>query len=252
MSDGSHFKGKGVVEHLREARLKGFRATEESHGIEAPGHIVGGADAAKESVTISLMIWIVATTLGFDHKSLIILLGLFLFGFFLWRAGRGALLAWSRLERVNRLIADEKYEIEHNREEEKEELTEMYEAKGFSGELLKKVIDVLMADDNKLLGIMLEEELGVSLESYEHPLKQALGAACGVLFASFALAIGVAISKNFGIYFATFIVISISSYIISYIEKIELLHAIIWNLAVTFMASFGTFFFAKFILPRIL
>ncbi len=33
-----------------------------------------------------------------------------------------------------------------------------------------------MADDNRLLRVMLEEELGLTLEAYEHPLKQAFGA----------------------------------------------------------------------------
>ena len=234
MAEKSHFKGKGVLEHLFEARKKGHKATEESHGIEAPGHIVGGADSAKEAATVSLLIWMIATSLSMDQQKIYILLALFLFGFFLWKIGRGAVLAWSRLERVNRLIEDEKYEIEHNREEEKQELTEMYKAKGFSGELLEKVIDVLMADDNKLLGVMLEEELVVSLESYEHPLKQALGSGIGVFLATCALSIGVVTSQSIGLYFATFIIVSLSSYIIALIEKLNILHAIVWNLAITF------------------
>ena len=32
-----------------------------------------------------------------------------------------------------------------------------------------------MADGDRLLRVMLEEELGFSLEVYDHPLKQALG-----------------------------------------------------------------------------
>ena len=66
----------------------------------------------------------------------------------------------------------------------------MYEQKGLSGDLLDQVIEVLMADDNRLLRVMLEEELGLTLESYEHPLKQAAGAGLGVLSAFLGAVLG--------------------------------------------------------------
>ena len=248
MEKKSHFNGKGVIAHLLEARKKGERATHEEHGIEAPGHIIGGADAAKETAVITLLVWIICDALRISYDQIYILIGLIMFGIFLWKTGRSASLAWSRLERVNKLIEDERYEIENNREEEKEELTEMYRAKGFSGQLLERVIDVLMADDNKLLGVMLEEELGVSLESYEHPLKQALGTGIGILLAACALSIGIAISEPYGLFVATYIVVLIASYVMSRIQKIEAINLTIWNLSITFLASFGTYFLAKFTL----
>ena len=58
---------------------------------------------------------------------------------------------------------EERFEIAHHRGQEKEELTELYALKGFKGELLDQVINVLMADDNRLLSVMLEEELGLEL-----------------------------------------------------------------------------------------
>ena len=128
----------------------------------------------------------------------------------------------------------------------------MYKAKGFTGDLLEKVIDVLMADDNKLLGVMLEEELGVSLESYEHPLKQALGAGVGVFLAGIILSVGAVLSQSIGLYLASFAIVLFSSYIIALIEKLNILHAIVWNLAITFMATFGTYFFTKYMIEEVL
>lgn len=248
MDTGSHFKGKGVLEHLKEARKKGFLAVRENHGIETAGHIISGADGAKETAIFSLIIWIVGLFLPLPHSQLFTFVGFSIFGLLVWKTGRSAILAWARIERVNKLIEDEKYEIEHNRQEEKDELTEMYQAKGFSGPLLTKVIDVLMADDNKLLGVMLDEELGVSLESYEHPLKQALGAFVGVFLAGCIAMIGLTSSEKYGLFFSSYITIALSAYVMAKVEQIKPMNAIIWNLSITFLVSFGTLFLVKFLL----
>lgn len=235
------------MEHLKEARAKGQRATESHHALEAPGHLIGGADAARETAMVVMVVTILLHAMSASLERTSAILTMLMFAMLLWRAGRGAILGWNRLERVNKLIADEKHEIETNREEEKEELTEMYRAKGFSPPLLDKVIDVLMADDNKLLGVMLEEELGVSLESYEHPLKQALGTGVGVFLAACFLTAGLALHDFYGVIVAGYIVIFASSCVMAMIEKIRLINAIVWNLSLTFMATTGTYFFAKFV-----
>ena len=43
--------------------------------------------------------------------------------------------------------AVEYWEIENLREKEVEEIREIYEAKGFEGDLLKQVVDVITSDD---------------------------------------------------------------------------------------------------------
>jgi VIT1/CCC1 family predicted Fe2+/Mn2+ transporter len=252
MSEHSHFKGKGVFEHLQEARKKGHLASRENHGIETAGHIMGGADAAKETAIYAMLLFVVGEALTLPSKSICLLAGLTFIGLLLWKTGRSASLAWARLERIEKLVRDEKHEIETNREEEKSELREIYAAKGLSGDLLDKVIDVLMADDNKLLGVMLEDELGVSLESYEHPLKQALGAAVGVLLSGMILTIGLSLSVDKGIFIAGYAIVAISSYIMAKVEQIRILHSVIWNLSLTFMATMATYFFTSFLLGEIL
>ncbi len=243
---GSHFKGLSVFEHLKEARKKGHLASSEPHGIEAMGHLIGGADAAREVAIVALLLLILFLNLPISLTTSYSILSFFLLGLFFWKVGRSASLGWSRLERINKLVEDEKEEIETNRSEEKAELTEIYAAKGFSEPLLSKVIDVLMADDNKLLGIMLEEELGVSLESNEHPLKQALGTAIGFLLAAGAIFASILLFKLKGIFVAAPLIIMISSAFMAKVEKIRILHQTIWNLSITFLAGAGTYFLCQF------
>ncbi len=243
----THFKGKSVLEHLKEARKKGHLASKEHHGIEAAGHLIGGADSAKETAMVILLIWIVSMSLHLSSTLTYHLIALVITGLFFWKVGRSACLGWARLERINNLIQEEKNEIQNNRDEEKSELTEMYQAKGFSEPLLSKVIDVLMADDNKLLGIMLEEELGVSLESYEHPLKQAAGTAIGIFLAASIAIASVLISPTLGIFIAAPLIIALASILMARIESINALHATVWNLAITFLSAACTHFLTQLV-----
>lgn len=242
---GSHFKGSSVFEHLKEARKKGHLASKEQHGVEAQGHLIGGADAARDVAIITLLIWVASSHLQLSLHTFYHLASLVIIGLLFWKVGRSASLGWSRLERINKLIEDEKHEIETNRAEEKAELTAMYLAKGFSEPLLSQVIDVLMADDNKLLGIMLEEELGVSLESYEHPLKQALGTGVGVFLSASILLSAFLLFGTSGILIASPLIVLIASAFMAKIESVRILHATVWNLAIAFLTITATYFIAK-------
>src|SRR5690242_14153077 len=125
-----HFRGKSVVDHLKEARTKGMQASHETHGIEMPGHYAAGADAAKETAIVFLILWVLSLFISFP-VSLFIILSLFAFGWTIWKTGRSALLGWARMERLHRLIEEERWEIQHHRQQERKELAEMYRVKGF-------------------------------------------------------------------------------------------------------------------------
>lgn len=238
----NHFKGKEALEHVIDARLRGKLASSEIHGAELPGHISAAADAAKESAFYLLVLWIL---LGDRAHNLFFL---FLLSLLVWKVGRSAILGWSRLERLHRLIEEERYEIEHHRAQEKEELRALYAAKGFSGKLLDEVIEVLMADDNRLLQIMLEEELGLNLESHEHPLKQATGAFVGVLGSALVFSIGFFFLPFWGVPLCGAIVIAVSSAVCAKLEKNESLPFVIWNLAALFLTGSIAYFLAQLFL----
>ena len=230
----SHFEGKSVVEHLKAARTKGALASAEIHGAEMPGHISAGADSAKETCLILLLAWVL---FPLSLKTILLFAG----GLFLWKVGRSALIGWARLERLHRVIEEERWEIEHHREQEREELTALYRAKGLTGKLLDETITVLMADDNRLLRIMLEEEMGLTLEVYEHPLKQSVGAGVGVLFATTFFLSGTLLA-SWGPLLTSAIAIAIAAFIAAKSERNRLLEALVWTLSVTAFSVGAVYF----------
>ncbi|NGX51239.1 MAG: hypothetical protein K1060chlam2_01104 [Chlamydiae bacterium] len=235
----THFEGEDAIAHLRAAREKGAKATEEVHGTETPGHIFAGADSAKEMAVLLLGMWLILSAFSVEHPLWI--LGIFSLGYLFWKVGRSSLLGWARLERLHRLIEQERWEIEHHRAQEKEELSAMYRQKGLSGKLLDQVIEILMADDNRLLRVMLEEELGLTLESYEHPLKQALGAGVGTLAAALAGISALLLGGFLGGAVVSALIFSAATLLSSKREGNELIKSLIWNLAIGALAV-GTIF----------
>ncbi|MCB1117839.1 MAG: VIT1/CCC1 transporter family protein [Chlamydiia bacterium] len=235
MNNIKHFAGKSVPDHLIEARAKGALVSSEHHGRELSGAFSAGSDSLKETAIVLLL-----TTLIFTPSWQ--MLAALMAGWFLWKVGRSALLGWARLERLHRLIEEERMEVEHHRDQERAELKEMYEAKGFRGQMLNDVLDVLMADDNRLLMVMLEEELGLSLESYEHPLRQATGAGLGVIIAVLMFIPFFIRFQILGGAIASGLIIAITAICSAKKEKNTLLSALIWNLAVAAIAA-GTLYF---------
>ena len=230
----SHFKDKDAIGHVVQAQAKGVISAAEIHGIETPGYISAAADAARDSAVIFLLFLPLMPNLSF--------LAVFFLGFAAWRAGRSALLGWARLERLHRVLEQEKWEIEHNRPQEKDELRELYRAKGFEGKLLEDVLGVLMADGDRLLRVMIEEELGLSLENVEHPLKQGVGAGLGVLAASTLLLPALHLGLFFGASIAALVVIGISAATLAFFSQNRMIPTITWNIALGLL-SFGLTYF---------
>lgn len=243
----SHFQGKDPLQHIVDARLKGMIASAETHGSELPGHYSAATDAAKETSISLLILWTLLNLSSLPTNQIHFILLLFMIGYLVWKTGRSAILGYSRLERLHRLIEEERFEIEHHRDQEKEELKALYAAKGFSGTLLDEVIDVLMADDNRLLQEMLEEELGVNLESYEHPLKQAAGAFLGVLGSALIFSSGLFFLPFWGILVSAAIVIGLSAGITAQIERNKPAPFVMWNLAIGALTSLIVYFAAKIV-----
>lgn len=235
----SHFQGKDPVAHVIEKRAEGIIALSESHGTEMPGHLSAGADCAREMGIYLLILWTLLTPFALPTVTILTAFGI---GFLAWKTGRSAQLGWARLERLHRVSEQERYEIETNRSQEREELAALYAAKGFEGKLLEDVIDVLMSDNDRLLKIMLEEELGLKLQVYEHPLKQSLGALAGGVFALLVCTFLLLLLPNYGMLFATAAVVSISAAIAAVYEKNQLLPAIIWNLSIAGVAFGATYY----------
>lgn len=243
-----HFKEKNAIEHVVEKRAAGIVALSESHGTEIPGHLSAGADCAREVAIYLLVLWTLLSSLNLSFGIMTALLTAFSVGLLAWKTGRSAQLGWARLERLHRVIEEERSEIESNRGQEREELTALYAAKGLEGKLLEDVIDVLMSDNDRLLKVMLEEELGLTLQAYEHPIKQCLGAFVGGLFAILVCGFFYFLLPAYGMLIAVAAVICIAAAAAAVYERNQVLPAIVWNLAIAAMSYGVTYYLLKALL----
>ena len=80
----------------------------------------------------------------------------------------------SHRELLKSEINREKWEIENQPEDERREIEEIYEKKGFSGKELEMIVNKITSDKKVWLDTMLTEELKLNLEIAGHPLKSAL------------------------------------------------------------------------------
>lgn len=227
----SHFKGQSVEQHLREKRLQGV-ISREPHGSSPTASFFAMIYSVKESAILALLLWTALIEIDMSIGQSLFVLATIGGGWVLWRGCIAAFRAWSRMEKIYRIIEQEKYEIEHNLEEEREELKEIYRAKGFEGQLLDNVTDVLMADEDRLLRVMLEEEFGVTLESQEHPLKIGLASGLGALLTAAFLTLSFMSSALYGIPLMVTLLLILSEVTLSSLEKKKILPSIVWLLAI--------------------
>ena len=238
----AHFKGKEAIEHVAEAQALGIISSSEVHGTEIPGHLSAAADAARESALILPLLWTILMHVGLPLMTILPVLAIFSVGWIVWKTARSAWLGWFRLERLHRVLEQEKWEIEHHRQQERDELRVLYAAKGFEGKLLEDVLDVLMADNDRLLRVMIEEELGLSLESQEHPLQQGIGAGIGALLSSLVCLLFFWLWPHTGILIGGALMMSASAALSAYHAKNRMIPSVVWNLGLGAL-SFGFVYF---------
>lgn len=244
----SHFEDKDPLSHVLEKKEEGLLAFE-SHGLELPDHFSSAADASRDTAAAFLFLALSLFLFSISSSIMVKILIGFCISWVIWKGGRSAWLSWSRLERLHRTIEQEKYEIEHNRSQEKEELTALYRAKGLEGKLLEDVISVLMADEDRLLKVMLEEELGISLQTQEHPLKIGLWTLTGAAVSCILCFIGFIIQPFYGTLIASLTVMGGASVLSARQEKNELIPAAIWIMALGCLAFGVMYFVVKMMLP---
>jgi len=249
MNTPEHFKGKDAMGHVAEAQVQGLLSAAEIHGTELPGHLNAATDTARDVAVAMTLFALSFAHFNIPFTTLFYATAIFGFGWLLWKTGRSAWLGWARLERLHRVIAQEKWEIEHHRQQERDELRALYAAKGFSDKLLEDVVDVLMADGDRLLRVMVEEEMGYTLENHEHPLKQALGSALGGLLSWILCLTGLFLYPIWGLLaVAALILIGFSSFAAAR-ERNKAIPAAIWNLGLAVIAAGFVYFILDLFFP---
>lgn len=243
MSTSDHFKGKDAIEHVAEAQAQGIISSSEIHGTEIPGPISAGADACRDTAMLFILLFLLLEHL--HYANFLIPLSVFLGCWGLWRMGRAAWLGWSRLERLHRVLLQEKWEIEHNRNQERDELKELYRSKGFEGKLLEDVVDVLMADGDRLLKVMVEEELGLSLERMDHPLKQGIGAGAGAFLTGALILVAATLGGSIPALLTTLFLIGAGAGLLAFFARNQLIPAITWNVSLAILCGGFLYYFLK-------
>lgn len=237
-----HFAGKDALGHVAEAQALGLIASAEEHGTESPGSLSACADAARDTAFLLLLLTTLLNFWGLPHTAILPAGAVVAAAWILWKLGRAARLGWARLERLHRVLEQERWEIQHHRQQERQELKELYAAKGFQGKLLEDILDVLMADGDRLLRVMVEEEMGLSLQAYEHPLRQGSGAALGALAAAIFCLPAAYFGGIFAALSVALLVIGAASATIALYEGNRLIPACIWNIGIGIL-SFSTLYF---------
>jgi len=128
--------------------------------------VYGGIDGAVTTFAV------VAGAVGADlDASIIIILGfanLLADGFSM---SVGAYLsAKSEKENYKKHKNIEYWEVENIPDKERQEIVEIYRAKGFEGELLEKVVDVIVSDKDRWVNEMMKDELNM-MEDSKSPFK---------------------------------------------------------------------------------
>jgi hypothetical protein len=230
--DFSHFRGKEAIEHIVEVQTEGMMASSEVHGAEMSGPLFAAFDAARDTALLLMLLVLFFQSLVTTKENVFALVVCFSVGWIFWKMSRSTWLAWTRLEQLHRIAKEEKEEIENHRHSEREELRVLYQAKGFKGQLLEDVIDVLMADGDRLLRVMLEEEMGFRLEEQDHPLIQGLGALVGAT-CSATLCLLTLLSLGAGaVAYTSIVLLALIAFLSAKLEKNRSLYAVFWNVGI--------------------
>ena len=128
---------------------------------------------------VTTLVFIMALTTATHDPLLIIVLGQVLAGGISMALG-GYMSARTSHEVLEQRIATERFEVQHEPEEEKAELHALYEQKGFTGDLLERIIDHLTADEERWHHALVLDELGIVDEHKIVPWRQ--GAQIGASF----------------------------------------------------------------------
>ena len=189
--------GGHAVDHVAEARQRARDVLScESHLGEVDDWRQATV-TARDAVILLWIIWLGLSGFGVrEHVGpILVAAGM---GVALYLGMAGAVATHVRLHYLETELERERREIREQPEHEREEVRALYAAKGFREPLLSQITDVLCADDDRLLKVMMEEELGLFIQHVNHPLLVGLWNAAGAAVGALWLAIPVCFQEPGG------------------------------------------------------
>jgi VIT1/CCC1 family predicted Fe2+/Mn2+ transporter len=143
----------------------------------------------------------------------------------------------------------EYWEIDHLPEKEREEIEEIYKKKGFEGELLQNVVDVITADRDRWVNEMMKDELNL-IEEVKSPFKIGLATLISFIMVGF-IPLTVYVWDffyvvNFDVFFWTCLLTGLAFVMVgtlkSWVNQTGLLRSVVETLALGFVAALVAYF----------
>lgn len=190
VTQGEQHDAGGVVDHLSEARHRALRVLAAESHLGAVDDWRRALISARDAVIVIWLTWVALHAFGdpeFTDKMLVAMS----IAMALLVSMSTARSTHTQLQYYACELERERTEIRDNFEAECDEIRVLYAAKGFSEPLLGQIVDTLSADEDRLLKVMMEEELGLSMYHINHPLIVGLWNFGASLAAGLALALPV-------------------------------------------------------------
>jgi vacuolar iron transporter family protein len=184
----------GVAGHLTEARRI---ARDALSGETHLGEIDDWRQAlisARDTLTFLWLVWVAICAAGQGSLAGTVLISVAC-GISFYVSVSTSVATRLRLNHYERELDRERREIREDPEQEREEVRSLYAAKGFREPLLTQITDTLCADDDRLLKVMMEEELGMFIQPMNHPLLVGLWNGLAAVLAATVLLIPVLLTQ---------------------------------------------------------
>lgn len=158
-----------AADHVTEARSRARTMLAGEAHLGAVDDWRRSLVSARDALLILLLTWVALHGFGDPPYTPFLLIAL-AFGIALIFAISTARSTFAQVQYYAAELDRERSEIRDNLEHELDEVRALYAAKGFSEPLLSEIVRTLSADDDRLLKVMMEEELGLSMFHVNHPL----------------------------------------------------------------------------------
>lgn len=160
----------------------------------------------------------------------------------------------SEQDNYNKHLRIEEWEIENMPEDEKQEIVDIYKAKGFSGAELEMVVNRITANKQVWIDTMMKDELGLSIEK-KSPFRSGLSTLIAFVVAGgiplivyvFAYSGKVGLNPFFLSSVVTLLAFILIGYIKTYVTKIGLLRSIVETLVLGASAATAAYFLGDYL-----
>lgn len=161
--------GGDAAEHVAEARSRARRMLAGESHLGAVDDWRRALTSARDAVLLLATLWFALHGAGGVSHGPVVLTALSM-AYALFTSIAAARATYSQVHYYGAELERERQEIRDDLPGEIDEVRALYAAKGFREPLLTQVVETITADDDRLLKVMMEEELGLSMYHVNHPL----------------------------------------------------------------------------------